>query len=346
MNTNEVVTTAKPAALEWVDGTRSIAAMAVVLLHVAANAVVDRSLLGTSAWWAANILDSATRWCVPVFVMLSGALLLSPSKAAESSRDFFRKRIGRVLIPLLFWALFYLAYQLYPAHAAGEVLPWQQLWQQTRIGMPYFHLWFMFMLLGLYAVTPLLRQWMVLFSPKQLLIVCGILFALAMANTLHSVWQHRSPPLAPLIFLPYIAYFIAGYLITVFTIAKKWAWIMWILAVVATAYGCAAWATPDSMHAAMYFYEYFSISTVPAGLAAFALCMHLSQRLIWSKIAPLSLGIYLIHPMVLDQLWQYGVRPTSWHPALAISLIFIVALLISALLSALLLRLPYLRRVV
>ena len=63
--------TAAVKHLDWVDGTRCVAALAVVLLHAAASAVTDSSLLGSSGWWAANLFDSATRWCVPVFVMLS-----------------------------------------------------------------------------------------------------------------------------------------------------------------------------------------------------------------------------------------------------------------------------------
>ena len=344
MQHSEAVKT--PANLEWVDGTRSIAAMAVVLLHVAANVVLDRSLLGTGSWWLANVLDAATRWCVPVFVLLSGALLLNPDKAGEPWRDFYRKRFSRVLIPLLFWSLFYVIYQRYPPYAEIEPLPWLQIWQQTRIGMPYFHLWFMFMLLGLYAITPWLRQVLQRTTRRQQLGGCALLLVLAMLNDLHTFWMHRHPPLAVLIFLPYIAYFIAGYLLRFYSVPLKAAWLVWGLSVLATAGGLAAFVQPDSLYIASYFYDYFSISTVPAGLAAFVLCMQLSRRKIWSQLAPLSMGIYLIHPLLLDVLWQNGLRPNSIHPVLAIALIFALAMLGSAALTALFLRIPLLRRVV
>ena len=62
------------------DVVRVIACLAVILLHLSATIVMDRDLLGTVGWHIANVIDAATRWCVPVFVMLSGALLLDPQK--------------------------------------------------------------------------------------------------------------------------------------------------------------------------------------------------------------------------------------------------------------------------
>ena len=89
------------------------------------------------AWLAAN-RDSAARWCVPVFVMISGALLLTPN--------------GRRRAPLLkpprgadlraAWTLFYLLWR--------TALDWiddgrldLSFWpRKLAHGEPYYHLWY------------------------------------------------------------------------------------------------------------------------------------------------------------------------------------------------------------
>ena len=88
----------------WLDNSRLIATFAAVFLHVAAGVVVY-SNPGSQYWWAGNIYNSFVRWCVPVFVMVSGALLLNPNKM-ESMETFYKKRLSRILIPLLFWATY------------------------------------------------------------------------------------------------------------------------------------------------------------------------------------------------------------------------------------------------
>src|SRR3989304_5868153 len=84
----------------WLDNARISAIFAVVLLHVAYGVVIENDI-GTNYWWFANIFDSSARWCVPVFVMISGALLLDSSKN-EDSLTFYKKRLSRILLPVLF----------------------------------------------------------------------------------------------------------------------------------------------------------------------------------------------------------------------------------------------------
>src|SRR3546814_5311212 len=66
------------------DTARIGACFMVVVLHVAAMnfGVFDHQ------WWASNFYDSLTRSCVPVFLMISGVLLLGKQ---ETLAVFFRK---------------------------------------------------------------------------------------------------------------------------------------------------------------------------------------------------------------------------------------------------------------
>lgn len=92
----------------WLDNSRIIAIWAVIFLHVAGFFVVSEPI-GSTYWWIGSAYDAITRWCVPVFVMISGALLLDSSKQ-EALGVFYRKRMVRILWPLVFWSVFYLAW--------------------------------------------------------------------------------------------------------------------------------------------------------------------------------------------------------------------------------------------
>ena len=80
----------------WLDNSRIIAIFSVVFLHTAASVVLGNSI-GTEYWWIANLYDSFVRWCVPVLVMISGALLLDPVKKEDLS-TFYRKRFSKILV--------------------------------------------------------------------------------------------------------------------------------------------------------------------------------------------------------------------------------------------------------
>ncbi|PKK90618.1 MAG: hypothetical protein CVV64_09685 [Candidatus Wallbacteria bacterium HGW-Wallbacteria-1] len=72
--------------LEWLDNSRIIATSAVILLHVSQILLCNHKL-GTINWWIGNFYDSLVRWCVPAFIMLSGALLLNPDKKSLSKAE-------------------------------------------------------------------------------------------------------------------------------------------------------------------------------------------------------------------------------------------------------------------
>jgi surface polysaccharide O-acyltransferase-like enzyme len=52
-------------------------------------------------WFTVNVYDVLGMVGVPLFVMLSGALLLNPNKAEEPLSVFYRKRLNRIALPFI-----------------------------------------------------------------------------------------------------------------------------------------------------------------------------------------------------------------------------------------------------
>src|SRR5256885_496912 len=100
------VVSAAAGRRQWMDALRVLACLAVIVLHVSASVVIDFPDVRSLHWTVGNIGNAFTHWCVPVFVMLSGALLLSPAKQLPVT-VFYRKRASRILIPLAFWSVVY-----------------------------------------------------------------------------------------------------------------------------------------------------------------------------------------------------------------------------------------------
>lgn len=96
----------------YFDYLRVIACFAVIVLHVSAGQWHDYTE-PTFEWNVMNIYDSATRFCVPIFLMISGALFLNPEKKL-SLRKLYTHNILRVITAFCFWSFIYACYDYVP----------------------------------------------------------------------------------------------------------------------------------------------------------------------------------------------------------------------------------------
>ena len=144
----------------YLDWLRVFACFTVVLVHS-----IEPFYLGgegthidsfRNAAWVA-VLGSALRACVPLFVFISGYLLL-PVK--ESMASFYRKRFYRVAVPLFIWVVLY---ALVPQPGAAYSFNGSMA-DLARCAFnfpdPAGHLWFVYMILGVYAVMPMISPWL------------------------------------------------------------------------------------------------------------------------------------------------------------------------------------------
>ncbi len=137
------------ARLFYLDVLRIVACFAVVCIHVISRAWYTTNV-NSEQWAYLNAFDSALRWCVPVFVMISGALFLRDGKS-ESFFTIMRKRVLKVFLAFCLASTLYAAWDV----ILGKVSGMQALLLDIVSGRN--HLWFLYMLVGLYLVTPFCR---------------------------------------------------------------------------------------------------------------------------------------------------------------------------------------------
>ncbi len=126
----------------------------VILLHASVapySSTIDPNYMVN--WFAWNAFNAFAWVGVPLFVLVSGALLLKPSKADEPLGVFFKKRWVKIGLPILFWGAAYFAWNILVNHSAltGSFV------LSSILSGPYFHFWYVYMLIGLYLATPILR---------------------------------------------------------------------------------------------------------------------------------------------------------------------------------------------
>lgn len=145
------------AKFAFADFMRLTGAMAVVLSHSASTVEKEWGTIPMHEWWAANLFCSSLHWGVPAFLMLSGSLLLK-GNPDEPWQTFLQKRFHRVLYPFIGWAIVYGLYNGIQVVWGWKQMPAEEWIKMIVSGMPYYHMWFMSSILGLYLLTPMFRK--------------------------------------------------------------------------------------------------------------------------------------------------------------------------------------------
>ena len=333
----------------WVDTTRILAIFAVVLLHVAACVVSSPEQFGSAPWWICNAYNACGRWCVPAFVMLSGVLLLADSKA-ESLSVFYRKRASRLLLPLLFWSLFYLAWTYLRGRLLGEAVTLSSLGGLLLAGHPYYHMWFLYMLIGLTFATPFLRILVRNLASRDLALFLVATFCMSAVNSLYSNFCFRGKPLFIFWFLSYLPYFVLGHVIrkTAWAPSRALALLVFVLSALCTAGGCFAIGRAYGLEKGLYFYSPLSVTIIPLSISLMFLLKDCPVPLVNASfthtVAGLVLGVYLLHPILLDGLRYLGVSALRGTPLLTVPLIALPVFAGAAGITWVAQRIPYLRR--
>ena len=162
----ETKDTVIPAREIWIDWLRVAACFMVMMVHSTEPFYLggDGSLVLTraDAFWT-SLIDSLVRSCVPLFVIASSYLQFP---LHHPVKDFFRRRVKRVLIPLLVWSLVYALVYGNPVHNLKDLL--------LNFNYTAGHLWFVYMLFGVYLLMPLLSPWAEKVGRKELQAYLGI----------------------------------------------------------------------------------------------------------------------------------------------------------------------------
>lgn len=345
----------------YFDFLRTVAMIAVVILHTAASNwnSID---VHTLAWRTFNVYDGAVRWGVPIFTMISGAIFLDGAREL-SIRKLYSQNILRLVSAFLFWSTVYAALGLVMgdrsiAHFFAHII------------QGHYHMWFLFMIIGLYIITPLLRRITVDRQSTKYFLLLSLVFTfvvpaliwgikfidtfagangelLSLANNVYgSVHYHFT--------LGFSAYFVLGYYLHTVEISKRTEVVIYILGVLGfgatillTKYMSYYLGSPTTT-----FYGNMTLNVLLESVAVFTLAKCRISKIIKSertqkafkKMSKLSFGIYLMHVGFIALLGKMGLSTLSFNPILSVTVIALVVSILSYCASALVHRIPFLNK--
>lgn len=180
----------------WCDAIRLLAFFMLLCCHAADPFYAAAAYASSGTSVDSELVQWGVRWgslvrpCVPLFVMLTGVLSLPVKSAMES---FYQKRIPRVLFPFLIWSVLYyltpwftgllglessVVYKLF-SWAESDSQAFADGWANV-IRIPYAfsflacHMWYIYMLIGLYLYLPIFSAWVERATKRQKEIVLGL----------------------------------------------------------------------------------------------------------------------------------------------------------------------------
>lgn len=320
----------KTRYLEY-DLIRCVACLLIIIMHspIPSSATNELFLSSISYFTAPGI---------GLFFMVSGALLL-PIQTDTST--FLKHRFTKILFPTLFWSLFYLISKAY----RGQTVDWIH----SLLSLPFYAqgniiLWFMYTLMGLYLLSPILSRWLQSCCKKELQFYL-LLWVITLCFPILETFLKVNTTITGMLyyFTGYAGYFVLGYYCKNYAETLKWKWILPL--------GLLAIAAPiccKLFHIDVDFYKvfwYLSIFVVILCICYFKLGMtlgkHMKPSAILTKLSNLSFGIYLSHLFIMRTLlwnWDFIRNIDSYY--LQTLVIIILTFVGSALLSFLISLLP------
>lgn len=347
----------------YIDLIRAVAMVGVIMLHASGQWIVDSQEmeqmepLELVRWYTVDIYQSMAVTSVPLFLMLTGALLLEPQKE-ESLRAFFKKRWDRIGLPFLFWSAAYFAWVF-----LVQNLPfaWIVIVQGMLIG-PYTHFWYIYVLIGLYLLTPLLRMLIASANTMAMkyLIVLWVFGAVAMPflGFLTIFQLHDS------IFTitGYVGYFALGTYLATVQMKRSTVSFLMVLGIALTALGTYVLAVTVGGTEMYFFQEYLSPTVVLTSVMLFLLLLTIKPPAVqkdavvskFNKLVKLishnTLSIYFIHVMILEALkngyFGFAINRNTIDPIIEVPLLTVIVLFVSLAIVLLLKKIPYFNRLI
>jgi len=313
--------------LDWISDLRVIAIIGVIIIHVSSIRIEFGSI--TDTWWSANVCLSFVQFCVPIFVMISGVLLLS--KEYELS-FFLNKKLIRIIIPFLFWSLFYLLFLIFRQSIHGESFTFFQLFKFISFGLLFcpsfsFHLWYIYMLVGLLLFVPIIGKWVRNTTEKEIkyfLIIWIISIFLSLLKIGHNFIEEVN-----------LGYLVLGFYLSnkEFNLNKKQIWkkslALFLSGGLLTIIGTWLLTVEKGKYDSL-FQGFLTPNVLLLSVGLFLMLKNNvyaksnTITLIRNFIDKHSFGIYLIHIFVLECFNKYNVGLESWGKSGTLTIVGII----------------------
>ena len=347
---------------QFLDVLRVLATCAVVLMHVLTGAtdVTDASIVPEYRSLLLSVMDLVT-WCVPIFLLISGYLFLNPERTLTYP-VMIKKYCRRIALAILLFGVPYAASELVVAERTFRIRMIPEALKMTLMGHTWSHMWYLYLILFLYLITPLLKKVLRVLPVWGGVAMMAVIFlGSSVAPFLNKVLDVNSIPVLPDGGV-YFLYYLCGYFFAVREACVDKGRNVWLTAAVAVlALGMILSRTLAGFSIQMAYNYPFTVLLAVLLFAAGWNGSIKKHRIPWQEAGALSFAVYLVHPVYVNLLYKFvkitpftvleqcGVQSIAAGQAVLILLLAAFCLVVLALATAtawVLRKIPVLRKYV
>ena len=291
---------------QFLDVLRVLATCAVVLMHVLTGAtdVTDASIVPEYRSLLLSVMDLVT-WCVPIFLLISGYLFLNPERTLTYP-VMIKKYCRRIALAILLFGVPYAASELVVAERTFRIRMIPEALKMTLMGHTWSHMWYLYLILFLYLITPLLKKVLSVLPVWGVVAMMAVIFlGSSVAPFLNKVLDVNSIPVLPDGGV-YFLYYLCGYLFVVREVCVDKGRNVWLTAAVAVlALGMILSRTLAGFSIQMAYNYPFTVLLAVLLFAAGWNGSIKKHRIPWQEAGALSLAVYLVHPVYVNLLYKF-----------------------------------------
>lgn len=291
---------------QFLDVLRVLATCAVVLMHVLTGAtdVTDASIMPEYRSLLLSVMDLVT-WCVPIFLLISGYLFLNPERTLTYP-VMIKKYCRRIALAILLFGVPYAASELVVAERTFRIRMIPEALKMTLMGHTWSHMWYLYLILFLYLITPLLKKVLRVLPVWGVVAMMAVIFlGSSVAPFLNKVLDVNSIPVLPDGGV-YFLYYLCGYFFAVREVCVDKGRNVWLTAAVAVlALGMILSRTLAGFSIQMAYNYPFTVLLAVLLFAAGWNGSIKKHRIPWQEAGALSFAVYLVHPVYVNLLYKF-----------------------------------------
>lgn len=314
---------------QFLDVLRVLATCAVVLMHVLTGAtdVTDASIVPEYRSLLLSVMDLVT-WCVPIFLLISGYLFLNPERTLTYP-VMIKKYCRRIALAILLFGVPYAASELVVAERTFRIRMIPEALKMTLTGHTWSHMWYLYLILFLYLITPLLKKVLRVLPVWGVVAMMAVIFlGSSVAPFLNKVLDVNSIPVLPDGGV-YFLYYLCGYLFAVREVCVdkaessgtsgkgmetgdttepvrgKRIGNVWLMAAAVLMMGMILSRTLAGFSIQMAYNYPFTVLLAVLLFAAGWNGSIQKHRIPWQEAGALSFAVYLVHPVYVNLLYKF-----------------------------------------
>lgn len=340
---------------------RIFAILGVVAIHVFGYLIDGET--NTVAWWGGLAISRFFTWAVPIFIMISGALTLRAVSHTQGPFVFYKKRINRLLPALVAWHIIYVV-------GIRVIIEGERFFSSSTLvslldGRAYTALYFLWIILGLYMVAPVLAAFLNK-NNQRVALISGVVVSLwaicviKLPEVYEALGYQRSFSLNVFTyFIPFIGYYILGFALYKVKISYTIKWLLILFSIIFLISEILSFAYLFREHN-LGFFAYinppgaFSVGMIFTTSSIFLIFRNskIFQNIpenvkgIIARLSEACFGVFLVHLLLVFFILRFIPLKLLQGSLMVSTFVYLVTIVTSFLLVILLTKIPFLRRIV